>query len=621
MEKLNYLIELASFLKKNDILVELNYIKNRLNSTETELVLPIVGEFSSGKTTFINALTSGKKLETASKPTTSVIYEIYFSNNEEKAEIIFNDNVIKVVNDISSIKNDNLEDVKLIKIYDKSKKIDSKTILVDTPGLSSNNPKHIEALTNYLPNADAIFLLSDVNQQITNSILDFIETNNLVHLPVYLVLTWSDTKTNIEIEDIKQYISNNIKLSIDNIISVSSKNNDLEEFYQLMIKIQEDKNKIINKTLNYRLEKIGNFIKEYLENLIVNINYESNFQEEIKKEKRKLDKIIKAIENLVDDTRNNIDEIQYNSCKDFENHVSSKLNSLISKKSENIDNEAIGIINGTANLVFANYQNEIKRIIYFTASERKNTELLSLRSIESLDFSGFNMGHLNYGMNLSEAGQDSVKGIITGIKIAAVIAATIVTASAGAAPIIAEGTAVTVGSAAAKNATILGKIGTIKKTSDTINGVMNTQTNMNLASKILEKSKNAGKYVQEFKGHLKTYEDYNNQAGQIIKPNQKLGLMEEVVSHATDGVIGKPERSRMINKFLRESLIPEFKEKLMIISNNLLDDIQSTLNQEANISINQIEKHLTELEVLSKNEKKDFEAYMKTLKHYLENLS
>ena len=43
-----------------------------------------------------------KKLETASKPTTSSIYEIYFESETEFAELIYSDGKIDVVDDISS---------------------------------------------------------------------------------------------------------------------------------------------------------------------------------------------------------------------------------------------------------------------------------------------------------------------------------------------------------------------------------------------------------------------------------------------------------------------------------------------------------------------------------------
>jgi GTPase SAR1 family protein len=634
MEKLDYLLEVADTLKMKDVVLELNFINNRLNSESAELMLPIVGEFSSGKTTFINKLTQGKKLETASKATTSVIYEVYFGNKEEKAEIIFDNDKIKVADNIASIKNDDLKGVKRIKIYDTSTKIDSKTILVDTPGLSSNNPKHIEALTNYLPNADAIFLFTDVNQQITNSLLDFINTNNLVHLPLYLVLTKTDTKTKEEVVNIKKYISEKIELNIDNIISVSSKKNELEEFFQLMSKIQVDKTKIINKILEFRIEKTAEYLKNYIKDLLENTSTDSNFKDEIKNEKRKLNKTLKSIENLINYIHNNIEEIEYGAIKQFENHVYSKLNNLIVSNNKNIDNEAVSIINSTANLVFVNYQNEIKRKLYMTASERKDHELITLKSIEGVDFSSINMGQFSYGINLSEAGQSTVEGITTGIKIAAVIGAVLVTAGA-AAPAVATGSAAasvggvagTTGTTLATNTASIGaanlasKAGTVISAVDTVSDVASIQSNRNLRKKITQQAQNSGKYVEQYKGHLKTYEDYNVQAGQMIKPNQKLGFMEGLVGSAADGVIGKPERKRMINKFLRESLNPEFKNKLTTISSNLLNDVQKSLNQEVTITINQIEQNLTELEELSKNEKEGFEGYIKTLNEYLQKLS
>ena len=646
MERLNYLLEIAYFLKINDVIAELEYIKTRFDSDTAKLILPIVGEFSSGKTSLINEITEGKKLETASKPTTSVIYEIYFGSKEEKAEIISENEKIKVVENITSLKNDNLNDVKRIKIYDTSKKIDSETVLVDTPGLSSNKPKHIEALSEYLPNADAIFLFSDVNQQVTKSLLDFIDTKKLMHLPLYLVMTKTDTKTKEEVNGIKQYISEEIDLDIENIISVSSKENDLNEFFETLDKIQNEKTEIINKALDYRIEKIADYLKTYIKDLLENTSADTNYKEEIKKEKRKLDKTFKSIDNLITDIRNNIEDVEYSALKQFETHVYSKLNSLIANNNDNIDNEAISMINSTANLVFANYQNEIKRKLYTTASQRKNSELVTLKSIEGIDFSQTEIGQFSYNMNLSEAGQDTVKGISTGIKIGAVIAAVAITAGAagpatvagesatGAATTAAGETAAgaaTAGTEAAAASSTLSasnlaaNTGIIVSSADTVSDIASIRSNQKLKKKMSKQTQKVKEHIGEnkekYKEYLKTYDDYNHQAGQMMKPNQKLGFVEGIVSNTTDGVIGKPERKRMINKFLRESLNPEFKSKLSIISNDLLNDIQDSLNQEATITTDQISENLSELDELSKNEKENFEAYTKTLNQYLKKLT
>ena len=54
------LIEIAQILEFKDLLQELQVIKGHEDSATCPLVLPLVGEYSSGKTTLINALTDNK---------------------------------------------------------------------------------------------------------------------------------------------------------------------------------------------------------------------------------------------------------------------------------------------------------------------------------------------------------------------------------------------------------------------------------------------------------------------------------------------------------------------------------------------------------------------------------
>ena len=73
MENIDRLIEIANTINAKDIESDLLHIKERSLQPNAELIFPLVGEFSSGKTTLINALTDSKKLETATKPTTATI--------------------------------------------------------------------------------------------------------------------------------------------------------------------------------------------------------------------------------------------------------------------------------------------------------------------------------------------------------------------------------------------------------------------------------------------------------------------------------------------------------------------------------------------------------------------
>ena len=87
METIELLHDIAQYLGLSNIESEIHSIKNRITQENSSLVLPLVGEFSSGKTTLINSLTDSKKLETATKPTTATIYEGHFGCDNCSATI------------------------------------------------------------------------------------------------------------------------------------------------------------------------------------------------------------------------------------------------------------------------------------------------------------------------------------------------------------------------------------------------------------------------------------------------------------------------------------------------------------------------------------------------------
>lgn len=211
MNNIGKLLEISEYLGLSNITSELKAIALRSQQENATLVLPLVGEFSSGKTTLINSLTDSKKLETATKPTTATIYEVHFGCDSCRASVLNDKNEFIDIEDISSLKNDALADAKVVTVFDTSVRVPATTILVDTPGLSSPDPKHKQTLVNFLPKADGIMLVSDINQQITRSLTDFIETMKLSKRPIYLVLTKSDTKSANDIEAAKNTLVKIVK--------------------------------------------------------------------------------------------------------------------------------------------------------------------------------------------------------------------------------------------------------------------------------------------------------------------------------------------------------------------------------------------------------------------------
>ena len=88
------IIAIADDLNLKDLSSDLSFLKSRIEQPNKDVIIPLVGEFSSGKTTLVNTLTDNKQLETASKATTATIFEIRFGCERCYAEIISSDGTV-----------------------------------------------------------------------------------------------------------------------------------------------------------------------------------------------------------------------------------------------------------------------------------------------------------------------------------------------------------------------------------------------------------------------------------------------------------------------------------------------------------------------------------------------
>lgn len=194
-----------------------------------------------------------------------------------------------------------MKHVDVVKVYDTSKRIGSSTILVDTPGLSSNDPAHRIALSSYLPNADAILLLTDVNQQLTRSIIDFLNASKLVSKPVYVVITKCDTKTPDEVAQAKAYIQQAIEFPFAGIITVSAAKGEMSEFDTLIDEIQQHKNEIVERAVNERIRDIAKKMAGVVEELLKQGNSTAEIDDALAEEQKRLDRISRNIDSLICD--------------------------------------------------------------------------------------------------------------------------------------------------------------------------------------------------------------------------------------------------------------------------------------------------------------------------------
>lgn len=596
MGNVETLQSIARFLDLKNIETELAQIKEKSNDS-AELILPLVGEFSAGKTTLINALTDCKELETATQPTTATIYEIHFGCDQSYAIVLTSNGERKKVDDIASLKNETLGDAVVVNIFDTSKKVSASTILVDTPGLSSPNPLHRQTLVDFLPQADAILLVTDVNQQITRSLTDFIKTMKLAKRPIFLVITKCDTKSESEQEAVKKYISENCELSVEQVACVSASTDNLNELYNLLDKIQKDKTAILKEVNKHRIQTISNTLVQRIDELLKASSSDKDLDNAIRQQEYELNKLNRNIDKLVESATDDINEQGRKISRKFEDIVSGKLETLIAGKSNNFDGEAISAINNTSSLLLNEFKDEIQEILTQKARDRKGTEeSISLHSLEEMDISNLSISNISYNLDLNSLGHQYDSIISTGVKVVGVAAA-VAGAAVYAAPFVGEmGTAMAIDTAAniADTATDVGSIVSNRKTVGRIERAMNI-------------AERAGVQYNKI-------DNFNQQAGQQVGCSK--GIVESLVGFVTDKTMGKPQRRRAIHNYMDETLSPQFKQEMQRLSKQLSNSIRNALQQEAKTMIEQKTASLEKLKVEKQEKKVQYEQRISQLRDY-----
>lgn len=612
-QKIDYLLGVAQNLGSQSVVNQLASIKQRSLQPDADLIIPLVGEFSSGKTTLINALTDSKQLETATKPTTATIYEIHFGCEKCEANVLTAEGQCVPVAEISDLKNDKLADAKIVTVFDTSKIVPSSTVLVDTPGLSSPNPEHRQTLVDFLPQADAILLVSDVNQQVTKTLTDFVGTIKLSKRPIYMVLTKCEGKSDGEIEAAKKYIKDNCEIPVQQIIATSAVKGNIKELCTLLDNIRKSKKDIIQQVDEQRLKDIAKLMVVRIDEMMAASTSDDGLDFEIRKQQLDLDKIKRNINRLVDSMASDISECERNISRRFEDTTYAKLSALVSGKSANLNNEAFSVINNTASLLMSDYKSSIQSVVGHKIQESQGTENeIPLESLSMLDLSNYQILGLSYDMDLDSMGHEYDKAIRNGLVLAAAAAAAVATAGlaapAGAAG---AGTAATTGATAAGSATATGTAvvttSTVINAADTVTDIGSMYYNRKMMKRIDDAKKFAGKTSEQY--------------GKINKAdNKKGGLVTSIVGFATDKLLSKPQRAKAVRDYVDNTLASEFKIQLSEISQKIVNAIRDGLQNAAAAMIEEKTNALNQLKQQRAEQKEAFAQRLEMFRDYKSKL-
>ena len=622
------LLEIVTDLEFEDLTNRASALAKTSDSESCPLILPLVGEFSSGKTTLLNALTDSKALETATKPTTATIYEIHFGQETVAADVYSRDGTITRVEDLSLLKNETLADADCVNLFDTSTKVPPSTVLVDTPGLSAPDPRHKEALVRFLPMADGVILVADINQQITRSMLDFVKSTELSGRRLFLVLTKADCKAKEELDEARKYAAITSGLKEENIVCASAAEGDVGEFLALLNRIAADKADILSQVNSFRLSELAQEAITRIEQLRKVRESESELEDAIADKKNEIKRLDATLDAIVDGLQDNVQETCRSLSREFEDNVSARLESVVSGASDNYDQAALSAVNTTAELYVNKMRNAIRGSIRKAIDKESGRLNFGLESVENLDLSRFEVSGLNYNLNLNDMGHQYDGAISLGVKVAAVAGAVY----AGGAIAAGSLAPTAVKSALVKVAPKIAGKGI--DAADTISDVGSIIQTQRLRKELQENAEAAKKGESAKKSNaddsaaerieqiqnaesmlrngLNTVDSASQEYGRIMGA-RRGGLVESVVGRFTDSQLGKPQRRKAIHDYIDGTLAPLFKSELQRTAEMVISEVRDAIQGETRASIDEMSAALAKMLEERRNKKEAFESRMTML--------
>lgn len=237
---------------------------------------PIVGKFSTGKSSLLNSLLGKNRLgknylATALTPETSVPTEIFFDTTEKI--LVFGKNVTALSLEDYADKKFRADEISKVQLAldNEFLKIVPTVKIVDMPGFDSGVALHNKAIDDYLPQSRAYILTFAATEPvIPDSIASFLRELKLYRLPVYIVITKSNSVTlarlNECVENIRRNAADYLGLPDVEICCTNAKgkNIDVEAFADVLRKIEVDSQNIFAAELTALLNVEANRLAEHL---------------------------------------------------------------------------------------------------------------------------------------------------------------------------------------------------------------------------------------------------------------------------------------------------------------------------------------------------------------------
>lgn len=294
--------------------------KYGIDSDETERILdemvtykvntPVVGNFSTGKSSMINAIIGKPLLGVEITPETAVPTEIYYGNNqvfqrdkgtviERKIEELPLKGLTIQTTDLVQVEYDNefLKEIKSVKI-------------VDLPGFDTSFELHNRAIDQYLPNSLAYLLVVSSDEPVLKeSISDFIRELKAYHMPVYVVITKCNRLDEDELEECKALLQKLVgKIVEQDEVKVACVDSygkvRVDEIKDILRDIQSKTGDIFVNKYSKALRNASRYTEVYL---LERLDKASLSTSRLEQEQEKLEKKMQALQSGIEHEKMNFD--------------------------------------------------------------------------------------------------------------------------------------------------------------------------------------------------------------------------------------------------------------------------------------------------------------------------
>lgn len=280
------------------------------NIADTELVVPVIGNFSAGKSSLLNSFLGKDVLDVDITPTTGIATELRFSQ-DEYSEWIDKDGRIerKEIWETS----DNSGKYRFLRLYlnkEPLKNIEP-LILVDMPGFDSPLDIHNRAIVEYIAKGVHYVVLSDCTEgSVTKNMMREISNIRAIGKDFSFFLSKSDLKSQGDINKIAEYIKEQFKDEFDiskEIVPITQ--NDGKTLEKILKEIDSEKlfrNLFADEVRNCYFEisdKINTYLKALKNDKDINENAIAELQKGITELVHKKENIIAEIKEKYSDVQ------------------------------------------------------------------------------------------------------------------------------------------------------------------------------------------------------------------------------------------------------------------------------------------------------------------------------